>query len=619
MTEFCDTKPGERGNTLAAFSRPRDIPRRGRSGARPGGRTERRFVATSGALLAVSLLMFAISAKAAPPAAPTEEAAPTAAASNGTRCDTPRESVYTLIYWLQDDSRSPARAASCLDRSRLESPEIESRALAEKLKKVLDVRGLEVVFEDIPDDADWTNEDGKSRYALFAGPFGGAVALEKKDGQWLFTAETVAKIPGLYGESFPLGMEDIIDALPSWMRGTFAGFEVWQLVGVFLLLFLALLLQKIVVWLISTYLHRLVGRLQVSWVAAAVKRSSKPVGGLVVALVFSVGFPVLHFGVRVNRFAFVAIRVLAAFSAVWLAYRLVDVLTEWLAEKAEKSDTKLDDQLVPLLRKTLKLFFAIVGGIFLLQNMNVDVGSLLAGLGLGGLAFALAAKDTIANFFGSLMIFIDKPFQIGDAIKLGDVEGTVEEVGFRTSRIRTPHNSLITLPNAKVTENAVDNLGARLYRRYKTTLGLKYDTPAEKIQAFCEGVRGIIQALPGMRKDFFIVEFAEYGANSLDIMLYCFMTAPTMGEELRTRTQLNLQILRLAKEMGVEFAFPTRTLHVFNNQGPEPVTPFEESAKLAAVIEAFGPGGSEHRPEGVALGVCHDAGSAPRREDEQQD
>src|SRR5690606_21829642 len=204
---------------------------------------------------------------------------------------------------------------------------------------------------------------------------------------------------------------------------------------------------------------------------------------------------------------------------------------------------KLDDQLVPLLRKTLKVFIAVLGAIFVLQNLDVDVGSLLAGLGLGGLAFALAAKDTVANFFGSLVVFIDKPFQIGDWVVIGGTEGEIEEVGFRTTRVRTFYNSLVTIPNAKLTDTAIDNYGARRWRRYVANLGLTYDTPPERMEAFCEGVRGIIQRLDGMRRDYAIVEFNNYGESGLNVMVYCFMGAPNWKTELRIRTALNLEIL----------------------------------------------------------------------------
>ncbi|MDT8323497.1 MAG: mechanosensitive ion channel family protein, partial [Bacteroidota bacterium] len=178
------------------------------------------------------------------------------------------------------------------------------------------------------------------------------------------------------------------------------------------------------------------------------------------------------------------------------------------------------------------------------------------------------AKDTVENLFGSLTVMFDKPFDIGDWIKVGDLEGTVEEVGFRSTRIRTFYNSQITMPNSRLVASAVDNLGRRQYRRLSTTLGVQYDTPPEKIDAFCEGIREIIRRHPYTRKDFYMVYFNEFAAFSLNILLYVFHETPDWATELRERHRLLLDITRLAKRLGVEFAFPTQTLHMSSMPQP---------------------------------------------------
>jgi MscS family membrane protein len=207
------------------------------------------------------------------------------------------------------------------------------------------------------------------------------------------------------------------------------------------------------------------------------------------------------------------------------------------------------------------------------------------------------------------MIFIDKPFQIGDWVVIAGVEGTVEEVGFRTTRVRTFYNSLVTVPNAKIVDTAVDNYGARQFRRYSTTLSLTYDTPPEKVQAFMEAVRALIAGMPGMRKDYYMVEFKEFGDSSLNVMLYCFMVSRSWAEEMRTRSQLNLEILRLGGELGVSFAFPTRTLHVEtlaqlgesrpSHRGPR------EPEELVRIIDSVGPHGTAPRVPALSRGYDH--------------
>ena len=220
-----------------------------------------------------------------------------------------------------------------------------------------------------------------------------------------------------------------------------------------------------------------------------------------------------------------------------------------------------------MVTKSLKVFVVVIGIVFVADNLNVDVSSLLAGLGLGGLAFALAAKDLLGNFFGSLTVLLDRPFHIGDWVVIGDVEGTVEEVGFRSTRIRTFYNSLITLPNALLTTTKIDNMGARRYRRMKSMLSLTYATTPEKIDAFCEGVRTLIQLHPYMRKDYYHVYFNEYGPASLDILVYVFWETPDWNTELRERHRFLVDILRLAKQLDVEFAYPTQTIFLKKDNG----------------------------------------------------
>jgi MscS family membrane protein len=188
-------------------------------------------------------------------------------------------------------------------------------------------------------------------------------------------------------------------------------------------------------------------------------------------------------------------------------------------------------------------------------------------MGIGGLAIALAAKDTVGNVFGSLAILFDRPFEIGDWVTIGDVDGTVEKVGIRSTRIRTFYNSLITVPNSVIINATIDNYGQRRFRRIRIFLGITYDTPPDKIEAFCEGIREVIRQHPYTRKDYYHVYLNNFSESSLDILLYCFQECPDWSTELRERQRLFLDILRLAKHLGVEFAFPTQTLFMNPEKG----------------------------------------------------
>ena len=299
-----------------------------------------------------------------------------------------------------------------------------------------------------------------------------------------------------------------------------------------------------------------------------------------------------------------ALRILAASAGVLLAYRAVDVFSAMLQKRAEKTESKLDDVLVPLVRKSLKVVVVVLGVIFVLQNLNVDVGSLLAGASLGGLAFTLAAKDTVANFFGAVNILTDQPFGVGDWVVIdGKHEGIVEEVGIRSTRIRTFYNSLLTIPNAAVANVAVDNYGARRYRRTYVKIGVRYDTTPEQMEAFCEGIRAILRANPHTRKDYYEVHFAGFGDFALEVMVYFFFEVPTWSDELRERHNIFLDIMRLAERLGVDFAFPTQTLHLEQvaQPTPSPARRVPSREELQAAVLDFAPGGKAVRPGGLRI------------------
>ncbi|NOX30328.1 MAG: mechanosensitive ion channel [Actinobacteria bacterium] len=275
-----------------------------------------------------------------------------------------------------------------------------------------------------------------------------------------------------------------------------------------------------------------------------------------------------------------------------VAYRAIDIGVAVLARRASETETMLDDSLVPLLRTSMRLFVTAVGILFVLQNLDVNVSSLVAGLGLGGLAIALAAQDTVRNVLGGATIFADKPFEVGDWVVVDGVEGTVETVGFRSTRVRTFYNSLVSVPNGNLMNAGIDNMGQRRWRRYKTTLGVGYHTTPDQMQAFVEGIRAIIQASPGMRQDYYIVEFHGFGSTSLDVLVYCFMDAADWNEELRTRHVLNLDIMRLAEALQVDFAFPTQTVHIAEMPGQSQKLPdVPDRAGLREIVNSFGPGG----------------------------
>jgi MscS family membrane protein len=252
---------------------------------------------------------------------------------------------------------------------------------------------------------------------------------------------------------------------------------------------------------------------------------------------------------------------------LYFIFKIIDIIAYYLNKEAKKSDSALDDQLVPLLVKSLRILVTTLGILFILQNFGYNVTSLIAGLGIGGLAFALAAQNTVSNLFGSITIFSDKPFQLGDWIQVGDIEGTVEDVGFRTTRVRRFDQALVTVPNSQFINTGVINYSAMKKRRISFNLAIKYGTSAGKINEVVAGIKRIIEEDEKFDHSYYIVRFTEFGTYSLNIFIYCFASTTDWAESLRIKEEFNLKIMQLLGELGVEIAFPSQVIYLNSIKG----------------------------------------------------
>ena len=247
---------------------------------------------------------------------------------------------------------------------------------------------------------------------------------------------------------------------------------------------------------------------------------------------------------------------------LWFALRLNGKLMDLWAHRADGTDSTFDDQLVPVVRTGIKVSLWVVAALLLVQNMGGEVGSLLAGFGLGGLAVAMASKDTIANLFGSVVIFVDRPFVVGDWVEIGEHEGVVEEVGLRVTRIRTFAKSLITVPNSSLTTTAINNWSRMHKRRIKMSVGITYDADAALVERAVEVMREVMNDTEGVESGTGVLYFEAFGSSSLDIFVYCFADDPDWEAFLAARQRLLLGFMRALSDLGVELAFPTQTVHI---------------------------------------------------------
>lgn len=487
----------------------------------------------------------------------------------------PQKTFATFLHSMNDIKRGkPERieqAIQTLDLSAVNSliRQEKGRDLAWLLLEAIDKTAL-VNLDNIP------NRETGNAY-LFKQYDSGSIRIQQvEDGRWLFSPATLAALPAIVDElatkktlkfddpesSYLPWHIEFRQQLPQPLRTRSFLLENWKWLGILFAIAIGFIADKLASFFLQHFIKQFRRTTQLPALKETPDDLLRPLAMLVMTGIWWACLNLLSLPNQAMVILLVAVKILAGFAGVWGAYRLVDLVTLFLRHQADQTDTKVDDVLVPLISKTLKVFVTVIGITFVASNLNLNVSSLLASLGLGGLAFALAAKDVVQNLFGSITVILDRTFHTGDWIIVNDIEGSVEEVGLRSTRVRTFYDSLVTVPNAVFITAKVDNMGQRRYRRLKCNIALTYDTPPDKIEAFCEGVRELIRLHPYMRKDYYHVYLNSLGASSLDVLVYVFWETPDWATELRERQRFLLDILRLAKAQKVDMAFPTQTLHL---------------------------------------------------------
>lgn len=547
---------------------------------------------TTHTLLALlASLLIALAAPAHAQDAPTEpqpQATTNANSEADPDLESPRATMMSFLEAMNDASNDPnaavyQRATRTLDLPTSLPPE-SRRIAARELYAVLNRIGM-VTEAQLPAQTDaerfrYYPQPDIVAHATFSAKYPGYIIALTTDaqGNWRFSRNTMDSIHEFYiateDEAARAGVEldktlieHIRAAVPRSLKGsTNLGLEHWQWIGIFLVILVGIILDRIVRTILRVIWHRIEQHAadtpDQQSDTDTLNKAVRPFGLLAASGVWFLALTIGLLPPTPTMVLLVAVKVIWITGLVWGGFKITDLVAEWLATQAGKTETKFDDLLIPLIKRTAKVFITAVGLIYLASAFSIEILPLLTGLGIGGLAVAFAAKDTIENFFGSVAVILDRPFEIGDWIYVNDVEGTVEDLGFRSTRIRTFYNSLVTVPNATLVRAKVDNYGRRKYRRFKTMVNVTYDTPPEKIEAFCAGIREIIKLHPYTRKDYYHVWLNAFGPHSLDVLVYMFFECPDWSIELREKHRFMLDVIRLADRMGVEFAFPTQTLHV---------------------------------------------------------
>ncbi|MBC8470588.1 MAG: mechanosensitive ion channel family protein [Planctomycetes bacterium] len=368
-----------------------------------------------------------------------------------------------------------------------------------------------------------------------------------------------------------------IAGLADWLTNTInyeiiKGNAIWRFGLVLLIVLATMVTGRIIQFAVKSYAGRRAQKKGEGPLTLLLKALANPIyAGVFATGIFFAKVP-LHFsdetGIRttISTGWTTLARVILAIAAAYGLYRLVDVIEYYLNRLVGKTETTLDDMLVPIVRKALRLTIAIIAVLLISENiLGTNVKSLLLSAGVGGIAVALAAKDTIANFFGSITIFADRPFQMGEIVKIGEHRGPVEEVGFRSTRIRTPEGHLVTIPNNVIVTSSIENIGRRPFIRRTSNITITYDSGHTKAKRAVEIIKEVLAGVPEVNTDGEKpprVYFSDFNEWSLNIYMSYWVKPADFWLYHKVNEQVNLEIMKRFEAEQIEFAFPSQTLYV---------------------------------------------------------
>ncbi|MCH7471323.1 mechanosensitive ion channel family protein [bacterium] len=377
---------------------------------------------------------------------------------------------------------------------------------------------------------------------------------------------------GLRETAEELAPEPLLEAVRDFGSITVGGVSLLGISLGVLVVLIAVVLRSVLLGIIDRYLKRIVERTETKIDDAILSALRQAVsifvilGGLFLAFTF-VSLP--REPVDWQGGVWRILNTLILISLGILAYRAVEIFLAHMVSRRKELDAgMLDKQVAPLLRDVAKVVLIVLVAVAVAQSWGYSAAGLLAGVGIGGLALAFAAKDSVANIFGSFVIYADRPFKVGDWILIGGVEGTVEEIGIRSTRVRKFDKTLVSVPNKKVTTENIQNFSAMPIRRIKVNVGVSYELSLAQMRASVEAIREMLRTHPDIDQRFWMVNFTELGESSLDILVYCFTKTTVWKEYMDIRQEVLLKILELLEQHGVKTALPSRTVYYKNLDAP---------------------------------------------------
>jgi MscS family membrane protein len=550
----------------------------------------RAFGALAALLLGIAMAPPPALGQTAPgaPAAASEEAKPRGPEDPYER-GTPRSAMHGFLAAARAGEWT--RAAQYLDLRSISAGEREARGpeLARQLKIILD-RTLWVDLDALSDDPAGARDDGLPAHRELVGHLEATepplpILLDRvpreDDGVriWKVSGGTLRQVPELWDR---FGDGPLAEWLPQpFFTWTFLQLQLWQWIGLLVLAAAAGLGGAIAVWIVSRIFSPLLRR------AASPRAMLAPAGALLALGLFSAGRFALQLSVPADRVLSGLSRGGVVLVITWMLFRLVDAAELGLRQRLRSRGQASAEALLTMGRRTAKALLVAIAFLAVLQNLGVNVTGLLAGLGIGGVAVALAAQKSIENLFGGVTLIGDQPVRVGDFCRFGDRVGTVEDIGLRSTRIRTLDRTVVTVPNAELSSMQLENYAKRDRFWFHPTLGLRYETTAEQLRYVLVELRKLLYAHPKVSPEPARVRFAGFGSSSLDVEVFAYVLARDYDEYLEVAEDLNLRIMDVVAAAGTGFAFPSQTVYVRPDEGLDAEAAKRAEQAVARVAPAF--------------------------------
>lgn len=367
------------------------------------------------------------------------------------------------------------------------------------------------------------------------------------------------------------GTASFAEAVPAssfWSTEVLPGFVVWRILVALLLIVISLFFKNALQALLTRVLLRTVSRKKVVYEELVLEAAREPFGAFILLFGLELATQALIGGLE--QFRVVNVLITSTFEValgvilIWTAYRMVNVATAFFQNIVLAQDTSLSPQLTPLFSNTLRVVVLVIGALTLLSTLNVNVVSLLAGLGVGGIAVALALQDPLGNFFGSITLIADRPFRVGDWIQAGAstsrVDGIVQEIGFRSTRVRTFAGTLLTIPNNLICKDVIENFSSMPRRRVRQLLTVSFQTSPEQIRAFIQALTEAMRSESGVALDGAYLHFHDITTGGYEIVLHYFTIPIDIIPHLKIKEAINYRITELAREHRLTFSNSANSL-----------------------------------------------------------